>query len=132
MSDAIRERVLIEALAEIPVSGFSDATLAAAAAKAGVNKRELQEAFPHGQASLVEAFSHWADRRMAERLAQGEPEERLRDRVTSAVRARIEVLEPYKEAARRAGAFLAAPQNAPMATRLLMQSVDAMWRAAGD
>jgi ubiquinone biosynthesis protein COQ9 len=132
MSDAIRERVLVEALAKIPLSGFSDATLAAAAAKAGVNKRELQDAFPHGQASLVEAFSHWADRRMAERLAQKETEQHLRDRVASAVRTRIEVLEPYKEAARRAGAFLAAPQNAALATRLLMQSVDAMWRAAGD
>jgi ubiquinone biosynthesis protein COQ9 len=132
VSDAIRERVLIEALPEIPESGFSDATLAAAAAKAGIGKRELQDAFPQGPASLVEAFSHWADRRMTEGVAEMESEERLRDRVTTAVRARIEILEPYKEAARRAGAFLTAPQYAALATRLLMRSVDAMWRAAGD
>ncbi len=56
----------------------------------------------------------------------------LRDRVASAVRARIEVLNPHKEAARRAAAFLALPQNAPLAAKLTMRSVDAMWRAAGD
>jgi ubiquinone biosynthesis protein COQ9 len=48
------------------------------------------------------------------------------------VRARIEVLLAHKQAVRRAAAFLALPQNAAMATRLTLRSVDAMWRAAGD
>jgi ubiquinone biosynthesis protein COQ9 len=56
----------------------------------------------------------------------------LRDRVAAAVRARIEVLAPYKEAARRAAAFLSQPQNATLAAKLLMTTVDAIWRAAGD
>ena len=56
----------------------------------------------------------------------------MRDRLTAAVRARIEVLAPHRQAARRAAAFLAIPQNAPLAARLTMKSVDAMWRAAGD
>ena len=132
MSDPVREQVLMEALAEIPQSGFSESTLAAAAARAGVAKRELQDAFPKGAASLVEAFSDWADRRMTEIMATGEPEQRLRDRVASAVRNRIEVLAPHKETARRAAGFLAAPQHAALAARLMMRSVDAMWRAAGD
>ena len=132
MSDPVREQVLMEALAEIPQSGFSESTLAAAAARAGVAKRELQDAFPKGAASLVEAFSDWADRRMTEIMATGEPEQRLRDRVASAVRNRIEVLAPHKETARRAAGFLVAPQHAALAARLMMRSVDAMWRAAGD
>ena len=132
MSDPIRERVLMEALAEIPESGFSEAALAAAAARAGVGKRELQDAFPKGPASLVEAFSDWADRRMTEIMATGDSGQRLRDKVASAVRNRIEVLAPHKETARRAAAFLAAPQHAALAARLMMRSVDAMWRAAGD
>ena len=132
MSDAIRELVLMEALPEIPENGFSEATLTNAAARAGMGKRELQDAFPKGAASLVEAFSDWADRRMTDIMANGEPEQRLRDRVASAVRTRIEVVAPHKEAARRAAGFLAAPQNAPLAAKLMMRSVDAMWRAAGD
>jgi ubiquinone biosynthesis protein COQ9 len=132
MSDPIRERVLKEAFAEIPESGFSETTLAAAAARAGVGKRELQDAFPKGAASLVEAFSDWADQRMTDIMATGQSEQRLRDKVASAVRNRIEVLAPHKETARRAAGFLAAPQHAALATRLMMRSVDAMWRAAGD
>ena len=132
MTDTIRERVLIEALFEIPDSGFSDMTLTNAAARAGIGKRELQDAFPQGPASLVEAFSSWADQRMLEKLVLNEPEKHIRDRIASAVRARIEVLIPYKESARRAGTFLAQPQNAPLGATLLMRSVDAMWRASGD
>jgi ubiquinone biosynthesis protein COQ9 len=41
-------------------------------------------------------------------------------------------LIPYKESARRAGGFLAQPQNAPLGATLLMRSVDAIWRACGD
>jgi len=132
MSDAIRELVLLEALAEIPENGFSETTLANAAARAGVGKRELQDAFPKGAASLVEAFSDWADRRMTEIMGKGESEQRLRDKVAAAVRTRIEVVAPHKEAARRAAGFLAVPQHAALAARLTMRTVDAMWRAAGD
>ena len=53
-------------------------------------------------------------------------------RSTNAVRARIEALDPHKEAARRAASFLALPQHAALGTRLMAKSVDAMWRAAGD
>ena len=71
---------------------------------------------------------------MTDIMLTGEPEQRLRDRVASAVRTRIEVVAPHKEAARRAAGFLASPQNAPLAARLMDDavSVDAMWRASGD
>jgi ubiquinone biosynthesis protein COQ9 len=79
----------------------------------------------------VEAFSHWADERMAERMREDKAE-RMRERVAHAVRARLDALAPHKDAARRAAAFLAQPQNAPLAASLMMRSVDLMWRAAGD
>jgi ubiquinone biosynthesis protein COQ9 len=131
MSDVIRDRVLAEALGEIRETGVSDATLARAAEKAGVSKRELADSFPQGPVSLVEAFSHWADRRMEEILAAS-GKERMRDRITGAVKARIEAVAPHKDAVRRMMAFLAMPQHAAPAAKLTMQTVDAMWRAAGD
>ena len=131
MSTRVRDAILPHALAEIAQYGFSDAALKAAAGKAGVNPTELRAAFPNGGASLVEAFSHWADERMAERMLE-DPPERTRDRVTQAVKTRLDVLAPHKDAARRAAAFLALPQNAPLAATLMMRSVDLMWRAAGD
>ena len=132
MTDLVRDRILAEALPDIPHTGFSQEALANAAARAGISRRELNDAFPNGAASLVEAFSHWADGQMAETLADGPGEAHLKDRVAAAVRARIEILNPHKEAARRAAAFLALPHNAPLGAKLMMRTVDAMWRAAGD
>ena len=131
MSDAIRDRMLAQALLEIPLTGVSDASLAVAAEKTGVSKREAADAFPLGPASLAEAFSHWADRCMTESLA-AQSGQRMRERITAAVRTRIAVLGPHKEAARRTAAFLGQPQHAALGARLVMDSVDAMWRAAGD
>jgi ubiquinone biosynthesis protein COQ9 len=132
MTDLVRDRILTEALDDIPQTGFSQETLQNAAARAGVSRRELNDAFPDGPATLVEAFSHWADRLMAERIAAEPEQAHLRDRVAGAVRARIEVLNPHKEAARRATAFLALPHNTPLGAKLIMRTVDAIWRAAGD
>lgn len=131
MSQTLRDRILAEALKEIPFNGLSEATLAAAAKEAGASVQELRTLFPHGPASLAEIFSHRADAEMAAHMEHECPE-RVRDRIAFAVRARIEALAPYREAARRTAAFLALPPNAVLASKLLMASVDAMWRAAGD
>jgi ubiquinone biosynthesis protein COQ9 len=131
MTQATKERLLAFALPEIPASGFSDATLKVAAERAGVSISEIRRHFPRGAESLVEAFSEWADARMRDAVVKaGIP--RLRDRITLAVRARLEAMEGHREAARRAAAYLALPQNAPLAARLFFTTVDAMWRAAGD
>ena len=92
---------------------------------------EARRFFPRGGESLVEAFSEWADTEMKTHMETSE-QGRIRDRITGAVRARIEIMTPHKEAARRAAAFLALPQNAVLAARLGFATVDAMWRAAGD
>ena len=131
MSTGVRDAILPHALAATSEHGFSEAALKTAAQRAGVNAAELKAAFPQGGASLVEAFSRWADEQMAERM-RSDTSERTRERVSHAVKARLEALTPYKDAARRAAAFLALPQNAALAASLMMRSVDLMWRAAGD
>ena len=50
----------------------------------------------------------------------------------AAIGARLALLEPYREAARRAASVLALPQNLPLGLRLLYDTVDAAWYAAGD
>jgi ubiquinone biosynthesis protein COQ9 len=127
----IRQAVLKVALPEIDREGFTDEVLARAGHKAGFKPIEVSGAFPHGPASLVEEFSRWADARMATRMKRSQ-EKGTRARVTAAVRARLDTMAPHKEAAKRAAFFLAMPQNAVLATRLLYRTVDAMWRAAGD
>lgn len=131
MGTDIREQILAEALKDIPFQGFSDAVLMGAAERAGASRAQTRAAFPDGPASLVEVFSHWADRQMETHM-QSVDTASVRGRVARAVRARLEALAPHKEATRRAAAFLALPPNAPLAAKLMFRSVDAMWRAAGD
>jgi ubiquinone biosynthesis protein COQ9 len=131
MSNDLRDRILTEALGDVPYGGFSQAVLNRAAEKLGVAQPELKAAFPNGPASLVEAFSEWADARAAERM-KAFHEAPMRERVAATVRARIEALAEHKDAARRAAAFLAMPMYAPLGAKLLYKAVDAMWHAAGD
>jgi ubiquinone biosynthesis protein COQ9 len=53
-------------------------------------------------------------------------------RVATALNLRLEVLLPWREAARRGLSVLAMPQNAPLGLRLLYDTVDAVWRGVGD
>ncbi len=103
----------------------------AAAKKTGLSVADVRLYFPRGPESLIEAFTEMADAEMKERMADATAS-RIRDRISLAVRARLEAMTPYREAARRAVAFLALPQNVPLAARLMFGTVDAMWRGAGD
>jgi ubiquinone biosynthesis protein COQ9 len=127
----IREAVLKTALPEIAREGFNDEVLARAGKKAGFKPIEVNSAFSHGAASLVEEFSHWADARMGAKV-KASKEKGMTARIKGAVRARIEAVASHKEAVRRGTAFLALPPHAALGVKLVYRTVDAMWRAAGD
>jgi ubiquinone biosynthesis protein COQ9 len=57
---------------------------------------------------------------------------KIRERIACAVKTRLAILKPQKEAARRAAALLSLPVHAALGAKLLYRTVDAMWRAAGD
>jgi ubiquinone biosynthesis protein COQ9 len=128
------KRAMLEAaLPLIAGDGFSERTLKAAAAEAGMSAPEVARLFPHGPQSLVEVFSDWADEEMERTLKKAKlPEMKVRARIKAAVADRIAALRPHKEAARRAAAFLTLPPNATLAAKLLYRTVDRMWRAVGD
>lgn len=128
-----REKLLLATLAHVPFDGWSEAALRAGAEDAGLTPAEALNAIPGGPAEAVALFSAWADRRMVGRLAAMDLDSmRVRDRVAAGVRARLEILEPYREAVRRSLAFLALPQHGPQALRAVHETVDAIWVMAGD
>jgi ubiquinone biosynthesis protein COQ9 len=128
-----KRRALIEAmLPEVPFDGWSHAALRAAAARVQIDESEAETLFRTPR-EMVQGFSHWADDRMLEALAQQNLEAmRIRERIAAAERARLHVLEPHREAVRRAIAVLALPQNMAAGLVLLYHTVDAVWWAAGD
>lgn len=125
---------LIEAiLPDVAFDGWSRAALRAAARRCGMAADEALALFPGGAADLVAGFSRWADLRMLDRLdALPIEAAHASERVAHAIATRLEIVEPWREAVRRALSLLALPQNAPLAMRLLYATVDAIWYAAGD
>jgi ubiquinone biosynthesis protein COQ9 len=136
MSDTLIEmrRTILDALLpNVAFDGWTDKALAHAAKQAGYEAIDARRAFPRGPAQAVAYFSAETDRRMIAALEQMDlPSMRIRDRIAGAVRTRLELLAPHKEAVRRAVAFEALPGNAPRALKAVYRTVDAMWHAAGD
>ena len=116
---ALKEMVLAAALPDAVFDGFTDAVLAKAGASAGVTAADLAQLFPDGPLSLIEYYSVAADGEMEQRLAaMNLPGMKIRERIAAAVLARLSILKPNKEAARRAGATLSLPMHAGLAARL--------------
>jgi len=131
--DEMREAVLAAALPHAAFDGFTDSLLQKAGAEAGVSKPELGRLFEHGAISLVEFYSTRTDAEMEKRLAAMDLKAmKIRERIATAVKTRLAILKPHKEAARRAAAMLTLPPHIPLATKLLYRTMDTMWRAAGD
>jgi ubiquinone biosynthesis protein COQ9 len=129
----MRETVLAAALPHAAFDGFTDSMLQKAGAEAGVSKTELTRLFENGAISLVEFYSTHTDAEMEKRLgAMDLKAMKIRERIATAVKARLAILKPHKEAARRAAAMLSLPMHAALGAKLMYRTVDAMWRAAGD
>jgi ubiquinone biosynthesis protein COQ9 len=128
------QRALLEAaLPHVMFDGWTEATIRAAARDLDLDPEAAMNLFPAGPRDLVEAFSLWADAQMLAGLASLDLEEmRVRDRIASGIRLRLECLEPHREAVRKSLSFLGLPPNAPLATRLLWRTADELWYACGD
>lgn len=113
--------------------GFGDAALTDAAARVRIDADVARLAFPGGGRDMVDAWFADVDAQMAAKW----PTEKLatlkiRERITTLVEARIDILAPNREALRRALALLALPTNVPFAAKLGWRAADLMWRLAGD
>jgi ubiquinone biosynthesis protein COQ9 len=128
-----RDRLLEAALAHVPFDGWSARSLFAGARDLGVDPMLARRLFPRGGDDLLRHLDAWADRCMAEAVDRDELAAlRVRDRIRTLVLARLEVLEPHREAIRRAVAARLLPGNALSATGSTWQTVDLMWSLAGD
>jgi ubiquinone biosynthesis protein COQ9 len=130
-----RDRLtLLEAtLPHVAFDGWTLAAMRAGAADAGLDLVDLARLFPGGPDELLGLFLRDADDRMERELARRDlGNMRIRDRIATAVRVRLEQHAPHREAVRRALALQVLPQNGPGGLRALYRTVDAMWHAAGD
>lgn len=131
--EAVRLRLLEAALPNVAFDGWTPRLLREAADAAGVSHGEMRLAFPDGILDLVDYFLADGDRRMEEALAREDlAAMKIRERITFAVRTRIEVDLHAREAMRRAITMLALPTSGTRGAHTLYRTVDAIWRALGD
>ena len=128
---------LVEALlSHIPFDGWSTASLKMAAADCGVSEAELAVLFPAGVADAIAAYGAHADEMMVsafeERYQNDSMSMPVHVKIRTLILIRLEKAASHKEVVRRTLAVLARPQHAKLAANMLYQTVDAMWRAAGD
>lgn len=129
--DPIKARVLDAALSHVPFDGWSERTLAAAIAEAGVTPALARSLFPRGGVDLALAYHQRGDDQMAEALAQRNLSAlRFRDRIALAVRLRLEGAD--RELVRRGTTLFSLPMHAADGARAIWQTADRIWTALGD
>jgi len=131
--EVVRQKILAEALPEVPFDGWTGAVLMRAAKEAGVDHGLARLAFPNGARDLAEYFLSDGDRRMIAALEAVDLDSlKIREKITLAVRTRLEVDAGHREALRRASVSLTLPPASASAAKALYNSVDAIWVAIGD
>ncbi len=128
----IKTRLLDAALPHVAFDGWSEATFRAAAAEADIEEAAARLACPRGAVDLAVAFHRSGDADMVRRVQAADlTAMKIRERVTFAVRARIEAAGD-KEVVRRGTALFALPHHAPEGAALIWGTADAIWTALGD
>lgn len=131
--DAVRAAIIDSTLPHVPFDGWTQAALQHGAADAGFDAVMALRVFPGGPVEAVEFWSRLTDRRMLQALEQRDlAAVKIRERVATAIRMRLEQTAGHREAVRRALSLLAMPLNAGKGPALLCRTVDAIWYAAGD
>jgi ubiquinone biosynthesis protein COQ9 len=129
----LRDRLADAVAADAAFEGWTRTALAAGARRLDLPPGEADRLFPGGSIQVLTHLSGRADLRTVEDMEkEGVAGMKIRDRIKSAVRIRLERHAGEREAVRRALAVLSLPFNAGLALKLLYKTVDAMWYAAGD
>lgn len=132
-TDDLRDRLLDAMLPNVPFDGWSVNCINHAAKALEIDPALARNALPRGAIDAIALHSTRADQRMVEALAaRGLDDLKIRDRITLAVRLRLEQNEGEREAVRRAVQFLALPPGGPLAAKLIYKTVDAIWHGIGD
>ena len=131
VEDEMKARLLAAALDHVPFDGWSERTLTAAIADTGVPAALARSLFPRGGVDLALAYHAQGDAEMADRLnAMDLGALRYRDRVTTAVRTRLELAD--REAVRRGTTLFSLPIHAADGARAIWGTADRIWTALGD
>ncbi|KMW59967.1 hypothetical protein AIOL_000116 [Candidatus Rhodobacter oscarellae] len=129
--DAVKTALLKAALPHVAFDGWGEASFRAAAADAGLDAEAARTACPRGALDLAVAYHKAGDDAMRAAVAATPfVGARVRERITFAVRSRIEAGD--REVVRRGTVLFALPLHAAEGAGLIWGTADAIWEALGD
>ncbi|WJY22228.1 COQ9 family protein [Fontisubflavum oceani] len=129
----VKDRLIDAALDHVPFDGWSEVTFQAAIADTGVDEVSARALFPRGAVDLALGFHKRGDNALREALRAADLSEmRIRERITFAVRTRLELAEAHKEAVRRGSTLFALPIYAADGAAAVWSTCDTIWDGLGD
>ncbi|MFN3353469.1 MAG: COQ9 family protein, partial [Brevundimonas sp.] len=132
-AEAMEQRVLDAAIARAPSIGWNARLVRAACEAEGLSLGDQELLLPNGARDLAALLSRRHDARALEALAGVDANAlKIRERIATAVSARLEAGADDLEATRRCAGFLALPTNSDLALKLSWETADHLWRWAGD
>lgn len=127
------DRLLDGALQHVPFDGWTMGVLARAGRDANLTAEDVTYLCPNGPIDLIDRWVARSDAAtVAEARARRAAGAGIRDSLATALRHRLELVAPHKEALRRALALQSQPAHAAGALRQVYRTVDAIWYALGD
>jgi ubiquinone biosynthesis protein COQ9 len=131
--DEIRDAIAPRLAANAAFDGWSEAAVESSAFEVDVDPDLANLALKGGAMELIDAWIGSVDAEMVRRLLPDILNAmKIRDRITSLIATRLDIMAPDREGLRRAQAIMAMPQNLARASRIGWRSADRMWRLAGD
>lgn len=130
-SNALVDQLLDAAQTNVVFDGWSEETFRSAAQDAGIDLDLAHSICPRGAVDLALAYHKRGDDQMAQALIEANlTEMRIRERVTFAVRARLDCVD--RELVRRGVALFSLPHYAGDGTKAIWGTADRIWIALGD
>ena len=129
-----QSQILNAVLACVPQDGWTAQAFARGIKRSGVTPAQAAKLFPDGIAGIVAAFHLSINEAMQARIKarRNFSTLRVRDKITFAVRARLEATEPHREAMRRLLVWAVLPCNLRASMQQLWNAADEIWVSAGD
>ena len=127
------QAVLDAAVAQAPALGWNARLVREACEACDLSRGDEELLLPNGARDLAALLSRRHDVRALEALEATDAKAlKIRERIFTAVSARMEAGAADLEATRRCAAFLALPTHADLGLKLAWESADHLWRWAGD
>ncbi len=131
--DQERQNLLEAILGHVVFDGWSQQAVRSAAEELKLSPAQLDALLPGGPEEALRLFCSRADMQMLNALAEVDLAVlKVRERVATAVRLRLEAVAPHREAVRRGLSHYALPQNGAAGLASLYRTVDAIWHGIGD